>query len=588
VNSSFQVLVTRPSPQGEALCAELKKHGFGPVFMPVMQIEPLVNEALTQRVYCLTEYAAIIFLSRHAVAIGAPILKEIWPKTASVTKIIAVGEGTADALKQAGFSSVIYPPRWSTEGLLALPELQMVKDKKIALMTGKSGRETLAQELAKRGAQVDTLMLYQRVLPAINTKPYDQLLAKQKIQAVICTSVQGVLFLKKLFSASVSWEKLRKIPLVLVSERIKIQAQEQGFEACYIARDASHDSILQALQKIRSLSMSGTNKSNDHSVAVTPSASSGRARKRLAWMLVIILIVAAITLGFFSLNQFAQQSLLKVAQQLQTDQKQILLLNNQLIELQQKLQTQESILQQQGRALSNELMAKNHSNLLIAQRWVELGQQYFMLTADIPRTINFLSQAQNELDKITDLQIIPVKQALAQDVATLKNLPWIDPAELYLQLVALQKEITQLPILLVPVQDSAPVKFSNLAETESAWKRGLYNAWQTLRQMVVVHHLPTPNAPPFILPDQHPYIYQNLYNLLDQAIWAVMHQDANVYYSSLNQAIQWINQYFLLSSFQTKTALEELAKLRTVSVQPAKGILLTAPKAFHDYVGKNK
>ncbi len=236
----FSVLVTRPSPQGEALCTELERQNFHSIFLPVMTIKPLITPLLQNQIKQLNEYDWAIFLSRHAVATSLPSIKKAWPELPAGLKIAAVGEGTAQSLNEAGVTVSLCPEQWSSEGLLATSELQEIVDNKIAIFCGKDGRKTLEEVLRQRGAEVTSFMSYQREITNTKMSPYYALLAKHKINAVIATSGQSLTFLKQLFSNPKTWAELSKIPLVLISERIMIKAQALGFTDCYLDKNASH------------------------------------------------------------------------------------------------------------------------------------------------------------------------------------------------------------------------------------------------------------------------------------------------------------------------------------------------------------
>ena len=80
---------------------------------------------------------------------------------------IAVGAGTAAALRRAGLGQVQWPQRADSEGLLAMPALREVAGIEIGLLTGRGGRGLLAPALAARGARVRRADAYLRQPMAI-------------------------------------------------------------------------------------------------------------------------------------------------------------------------------------------------------------------------------------------------------------------------------------------------------------------------------------------------------------------------------------------------------------------------------------
>lgn len=242
----LRVLVSRPRPQGKALCAALSARGFKPIFLPVIEIKPVVTDLLKERIRQLDRYAWVIFVSPHAATIGARLIQQQWPQFPATVKIAAIGEGTAKRLQQLQLSVDIYPSRWNSEGFLALPMFQCLSGQAIAIFCGQGGRELLATTLAARGATIDSIVVYQRLLPQQDTSAYKTMIKQGDIDAILCTSVQSLKHLQILFTLPA----LKKIPLVLISERIMIQARAQGFEHCILAKDVSVDSIIQAMNVI--------------------------------------------------------------------------------------------------------------------------------------------------------------------------------------------------------------------------------------------------------------------------------------------------------------------------------------------------
>ena len=176
-----------------------------------------------------------------------PAIRRAWPHFPPQVKLAAVGAGTAQALREAGYQVSAYPnAEWSSEGLLALSEFQTVTGQKIAIVRGEGGRERLDNEFTARGAMVLHVIAYQRLLPTVDVKPYQQMLKEHAINAIICGSFESVKNLKILL-AEEGWPFLKAIPLIVTSERIKMLANNLGFQTIWIAKNASHAAVVETL-----------------------------------------------------------------------------------------------------------------------------------------------------------------------------------------------------------------------------------------------------------------------------------------------------------------------------------------------------
>lgn len=242
---TLNILVTRPDPAGSALCQHIKGNGDHPIHLPTIAFQQL-QSSYTK----LGDQDWLIFLSPRAVYTSVPAIRREWPEFPNQVKFAAVGAGTAQALHDAGYIAIHPQQDWSTEGLLDMPEFKTISGKKIAIIRGEGGRELLADKLVERGASITEIIAYKRVLPTVDMNAYLQLLKQDKIDVIICSSFDGVQNLKKLVGDK-GWLYLKNIPLIVVSERIKMLAHTVDFQTIWAANNASHAAILETLEQNR-------------------------------------------------------------------------------------------------------------------------------------------------------------------------------------------------------------------------------------------------------------------------------------------------------------------------------------------------
>jgi uroporphyrinogen-III synthase len=136
-----------------------------------------------------------------------------------------------------------YPAdNWNSEALLASPVLLGVQGKKIAIIRGETGREVLADVLSQRGAHVDNMIAYRRVISKVDVQPYKNLITAHEIDIIICTSNEILQNLTSLLG-------VQPVPLMVISERMLSFARKLGFKYLYLAKNASHDAIISELVK---------------------------------------------------------------------------------------------------------------------------------------------------------------------------------------------------------------------------------------------------------------------------------------------------------------------------------------------------
>lgn len=248
--NGLNVMVTRPRPQGEILCEQIRAAGGHAVYFPTIEIQPPENvAAFTEAIAKLNQYDWVVFVSPQAVYQSVQAIQKYWPTFPLNVKVAALGGGTADALRQANLPVDAWPADdWRSEGLLDDASFQQLAGKKIALISGESGREFLAETLTVRGAQLTNIIAYRRTLPQVAVSEYIRLLQAHGIDIILCTSGEILHNLKVLLEAA--WADLSHIPVVVVSERMQMLAKQLEFETVLLAKNASHQAMMAILKDV--------------------------------------------------------------------------------------------------------------------------------------------------------------------------------------------------------------------------------------------------------------------------------------------------------------------------------------------------
>lgn len=242
------VLVTRPVHQTDRLCRLIEAQGGTAIPFPVIEIlDPGDPEALIAVIDRLDEYDMAIFVSANAVSRTLPLIqaRRGWPAR---LKRVAIGRGSARMLEQLGLPAQLLPEHgFTSEALLALPQLQTVAGQSIVIFRGQGGRELLGDTLRERGAEVTYAEAYRRRRPAVDSGELLKRWQQGEIQAVTITSNES---LRNLFDmvGEPGQQWLYDTPLIVVSRRTQKLARELGFSHTpLLAREASDEAIIEAL-----------------------------------------------------------------------------------------------------------------------------------------------------------------------------------------------------------------------------------------------------------------------------------------------------------------------------------------------------
>lgn len=242
------VLVTRPSHQSENLsCLIEALNGFA-VRFPTLAIVPVDDSRPIRNILAqLDKYQWLVFISANAVTMHGYYSDSDKIKKFKSTRIAAIGKATKEALILAGLPVDLVPESaYNSEALLAMPEMQVIKGQRFLIVRGQGGLEDLANTLRSRGADVDYLDVYKRIIPRGDCTQVSLLIEQNKLDVITITSGEALqnlfIMLEKKYH-----QLLLQLPLVVVSERIRQLAAEIGFKKIAVTSSPSDNAILETV-----------------------------------------------------------------------------------------------------------------------------------------------------------------------------------------------------------------------------------------------------------------------------------------------------------------------------------------------------
>jgi uroporphyrinogen III methyltransferase/synthase len=167
------VVVTRAASQAGELVAELEHYGARVIICPTIEIaEPESYERLDEAIDHLYGYDWLIFTSANAIAFFLRRLttRGIAIDQLDVIKVCAIGQASADKLRDAHVHVDVIPSEAKAEGVFAaLTEyaggVEQLRGLNILLPRAAVGRDYLPKALEDAGARVDVVTTYRTVVP---------------------------------------------------------------------------------------------------------------------------------------------------------------------------------------------------------------------------------------------------------------------------------------------------------------------------------------------------------------------------------------------------------------------------------------
>jgi len=245
-----RILVTRAKHQSQHLTDLIESNdGWHAIIFPVMDVLPVSLSADdSDRLACINCFDYVFFISVNAVNFALKLFSGKIEKLQGLN-CVAVGRATYNCLVSYGLSNILVSKQgFNSESLLVMPELRDLQGYRCLIIRGKGGRELLADSLLERGATVDYLETYERVLAENdNITEVEQLCLQNEIARIVIYSGEALRNLLRLLNKEIIKDKLLSIPLVVISQRVYELAKEMGFKSIIIAEEASDSAMVNAL-----------------------------------------------------------------------------------------------------------------------------------------------------------------------------------------------------------------------------------------------------------------------------------------------------------------------------------------------------
>jgi uroporphyrinogen-III synthase len=242
------ILVTRPSHQAENLSRLIDERGGVAVRFPTLAIVALDDSCTIQNTLAhLDRYQWLVFISANAVTMHGYYSDGGKIDRFKSVRIAAIGKATAQALALAGLPVDLVPESgYNSEALLAMPQMQLMKGQSCLIVRGEGGREELATTLRNRGANVEYLDVYKRIIPRVDSSQLSLLLVQDKLDVITVTSGEALQNLLIMLEEKYH-QRLFEVPLVVVSNRIRQIAADMGFKRIAVASSPSDAAILETV-----------------------------------------------------------------------------------------------------------------------------------------------------------------------------------------------------------------------------------------------------------------------------------------------------------------------------------------------------
>jgi uroporphyrinogen III methyltransferase/synthase len=251
-----RIVVTRPRDQAADLVRRLESMGADAIEVPMIRIEPPadfgpLDEACTR----VGEFDWIVFASVNAVDAFIERLLN-GPRDLRAlrdARLAGVGPATGERLARYGLKVDLIPAEHRAEGLArAISEFQDVRGLKVLLPRADIGRELIAEELRRQGAEVTDVVAYRTVVvePEREGEPdIYRMLLERRIDVVTFTSASAVRNFVRVLGAEPAADLLRHTIVASIGPTTAEAAATANIETTIMPTEHTVPALVDAIVK---------------------------------------------------------------------------------------------------------------------------------------------------------------------------------------------------------------------------------------------------------------------------------------------------------------------------------------------------
>ena len=214
-------------------------------------------------------------------------------------------------------------------------------------------------------------------------------------------------------------------------------------------------------------------------------------------------------------------------------------------------------------------MARNReeATLLEAEQAITLAVQQLQLAGNVPVALLALQSADMRLARLDRPPYLPLRKALAGDLAKLNALPVVDVPGISLRLEQTLLAVDKFSLAAYGRPQQTPEK-TVPAEASSAWQAALADFWQELKSLVRIQRFDR-EEPVLLAPGQAFFLRENLKLRLLNARLALLSRDQSTFRNELKVAQGWLASHFLSEDPSVQAAQNTLRQMLATEINVA-------------------
>jgi len=213
-----------------------------------------------------------------------------------------------------------------------------------------------------------------------------------------------------------------------------------------------------------------------------------------------------------------------------------------------------------------ERLSQNQPNdwlLHEAEYLIRIAARTIWLEHDTSAAMSLLQDADMRLKELEDPKFLPIRQLIREDIAQLKLMPNIDSEDTIMTLMAMNKQLKNLPIKSerIPKDFVTQVELE-LSEDISDWQENLDKTWQYFANSFFKITPRSGSTEALLSPQFQQNLRENLSLKLQLIQWSASQRKQKIYNQTLNDVQLWLEQYFDMTAIESKNFYQGIDTLK--------------------------
>jgi uroporphyrin-3 C-methyltransferase len=193
------------------------------------------------------------------------------------------------------------------------------------------------------------------------------------------------------------------------------------------------------------------------------------------------------------------------------------------------------------------------------------------LAGDAGTALTALQLADRRLQDLGNPGLLEVRKQIGAELTQLKSVEPVDLPGIAVRLSNMSRNVEQLPLLNEPDRllpsGGDPAATAQTPDDDDAWMRAGRELLADLRNLVRIQNV-SESAKPLLTPEQRYFLFNNLKVMLSGSQIAALRKDSATFRSNLDQAKQWLQEYFDTEQHAVRQLIADIDELSKVDLAP--------------------